>query len=159
MASEKELLRHKLIDSRAFLDRVLDQVGERWETQVYSDGAAWNVLQLVRHLADADRGQTKTVMAVARGEDPIPPDFDIERDNRRMTGTQADRTADQAREQRRSARDSLLAWLDGLDEAALARQGRHASLQVFSVAQFLKIMALHERTHAQDIARVLDIHV
>jgi hypothetical protein len=45
-----------------------------------------------------------------------------------------------------------------VEDAALQRQGRHASLQVFSVAQYLKIMALHERTHAQDIARVLSIH-
>lgn len=158
MASDKAHLRQKLLDSRAFLDSVLDQVGDRWDVQVYSDGAAWNVLQLLRHLADSDRGQSKTAMAIARGEDPIPPDFDLERYNQRMTEKHAAMTAEQAREQMRGTREALLAWLDDVEDAALQQQGRHASLQVFSVAQYLKIMALHERTHAQDIARVLSIH-
>lgn len=154
----KAELRETLDKSRDYLNRVLDQVGDRWETPVYSDGLQWNVRQIAAHLADADRGHNAQVMNIAEGRDIIPADFDVQRYNARTTEKSADKSADQSRAELEASRAALITWLDTLDDDKLTREGRHASLQVMPVWKILRIMSLHERGHAQDIARALEIN-
>ena len=152
-----QTLKLELADARAYLDRVLDQVGDRWDTQIYSDKAAWTAGQLLTHLAISDQGQSNTVMAVARGEELIPPNFDLDRYNKRSVEKRAEMTPEQARQMLNETRAKFNDWLDHQDEATLDLTGRHGSLNVFSIAEFLQVMAAHERTHADDIARILAI--
>jgi uncharacterized damage-inducible protein DinB len=151
-------IKAELAASRQHLNRVLDQVRDRWNTQVYSDGAAWTVHQLLIHLAISDKGQTNVVMGIVEGRDTVPPDFDLQRYNQRSVEKRADMTVEQARGELAASREQLYAWLDTLDESALDKRGRHASLQILSVEEFLMdMMAGHERSHADDIARVLNV--
>lgn len=147
----------KLKESRAYWDAVIEQVGDRWETQVYADGLGWTVRQLVNHVADADKGHNNQVMNIAEGKDLIPPDFDIERYNKRVTEKTTEKSAEQSLEEMRVQRQALYEWLYLLDESKLDVTGRHASLIVMTVEQILDVLANHERNHAQDIARVLGI--
>ncbi len=146
-----------LDETRARLNSLLDQVGDRWETQVYSDGLQWTVRQLLNHLADADRGHNNQVMNIAEGKDIIPADFDVERYNRRVTEKTVDKPAAQAREELAESRAALIAWLSTLDEAKLEMQGRHASLRILTVEQILQVLNDHERAHAEDIAKALNL--
>ena len=150
-------LRAKLEKSRQHLNHVLDLVGDRWDTQVYSEGAAWTVRQLAGHLMISEKGQTSTVMGIARGEDPIPADFDLERYNRRSVEKRADTPLGDIRASLAASYAEREAWLNTLDEAALEKKGRHGSGQILSVAEILRVMADHEEAHANDIARLLKI--
>jgi hypothetical protein len=153
-------IKNELAASRRVLNEVLNQVGDRWNIQVYSDGAAWTVHQLAVHLAISDRGQTNVVMGIAEGREVVPPDFDLERYNRRSVDKRAEMSVDDARAEMAASRDQLNAWLDTIDDSVLDRQGRHASLRILSIEQFLlDMMAGHERAHASDIARVLGINL
>lgn len=155
MSERKDQAIRNLNESRAYLESVLDAVGDRWEVQVYSDGAQWNIRQLTIHLADSDKGQSRVVQAVAGGQDLIPPDFDIERYNLRMTEKRAEVTASEARASLSESRANFLEWLNEVDESLLDCSGRHASLRILTVEEFLNVMADHERSHARDIAAVL----
>jgi uncharacterized protein (TIGR03083 family) len=159
MTMNKAELRQALDDSRALLNRVLDQVGDRWETPVYSDGLQWTVRQIVAHLADADRGHNNQAMNIAEGRDIIPPDFDIQRYNARTTEKSAAKSGDQARAELAESRAALLPWLDAVDDAKLALEGRHASLRVMPVWKILMVTASHEQGHAKDIAAALGITI
>jgi len=153
-------LKSELATARAFLNAVLFQVGDRWDTQVYSDGAAWTVRQLLIHLAVTDQGQSNTVTAIAAGGNPVPEDFDINRYNARSVEKRADTTPEQARQQLSDSRAKFLEWLDQQDESVLEKSGRHGgTMQTLTIAGFLQTMADHERQHAQDIAQVLEISV
>ena len=149
----------ELKEARDYLNDVLDEVGNRWDTQVYSDGWAWTVRQLVNHLADADRGHNYQVMNIAEGNDVIPEDFDIERYNRRFTEKTAEKKAQESRQELAETRAALNTWLSELDEDKLDTKGRHASLQILTIEQILRLMAGHERHHAEDIASALEIDV
>lgn len=157
MSSRLEEMKQRLADARQHLNTVLDQVGDRWESQVYADGLGWTVRQLVNHLADADKGHNNQVMNIAEGVNIIPEDFDIERYNRRITEKTADKTAAESRLNLETSRHKLNEWLNALDETKLDQKGRHASLHILTVEQILQVMADHERNHANDIAAVLDI--
>ncbi len=159
MSDRKEAIKAMLNDSYAMLNAVLDAVGDRWETPIYSDGLQWNARQIVIHLADAERGHYNQITNIAEGNDIIPPDFDIQRFNRRTTEKNAEKTVAQARDEIAQSRAALHAWLDAVDAEKLDRTGRHASLNIMSVAQILKIVSDHERGHAKDIAAALHITV
>lgn len=156
MSSRIEEMKQRLAAARQHLNTVLDQVGDRWESQVYSDGLGWTVRQLVNHLADADKGHNNQVMNIAEGVNIIPEDFDIERYNRRITEKTAAKTAAESRVDLETSRHKLNEWLNTLDETKLDQKGRHASLRILTVEQILQVMVDHERNHANDIAAVLD---
>jgi uncharacterized damage-inducible protein DinB len=156
MSERKQALWRDLSAARDHLNLVLDTVGDRWETPVYSEGAAWNVRQLVVHLMVADQGNNNQVMGIAEGREVIPADFDLERYNRRSVEKRAEVTVEAARAALAESRAALGAWLELLDEAKLDREGRHGTMQMLTVAQILALMASHERGHADDIARALE---
>lgn len=157
MSERIDRIRQELEESRQYLYHVLGQVGDRWETPVYSDGLQWNVRQLLAHLADADRGHNAQAMNIAEGKDLIPEDFNIERYNRRTTEKSADKTPQQAISELETTRQQLYDWLSTIDERALDNKGRHATLKIMTVEQILGVLVWHERTHAQDIAVALGI--
>lgn len=157
MSKSKDQIKAKLDEVRDYFERVLDAVGNRWEQQVYSDELQWNVRQILIHVADADRGHNRQAMGYAAGEKVIPDDFDVQRYNTRTTEKYADKTVEQARTELRESRAALLTWLDAVDEAKLDIEGRHASGPIMPVRKMLRIQALHEQAHAQDIAKALGI--
>lgn len=97
------------------------------------------------------------IMAIARGENTIPEDFDLERFNRRSVEKRAETTVEEARAALMQTAAERDAWLDTIDDAALDKQGRHGSMRILSIAEILKVVAGHDRTHADDIARALNL--
>jgi hypothetical protein len=152
-------LQQTLTESNAYLNRVLDAVGDGWDTQIYSDGAAWTARQLLIHLALSNQGLNNQVFGIAEGREVIPPDFDINRYNKRSVEKKAEMTNDEARASLNESRAALFKWMESVDDSVLEREGRHASLKVMSLAAMLQLIADHERGHANDIARVLAIAV
>lgn len=155
----KEQIRTKLDESESYVNKILDQVGDRWEHQIYPDGLQWNARQVLIHITEADRGHNFQAMNIAEGKDVIPADFDVERYNARTTEKFATKTVAEARAELAANRKALLEWLDGLDEAKLDREGRHASGTTMTVRNIIRMQALHAQGHARDIARVLGITV
>lgn len=157
MPLSKAQLKVKLAEARAYLNQVFDAVGDHWEEQVYSDGLQWNVRQIAAHIAEADKGHNRQLMGIAEGVEVIPPDFDIERYNKRTTEKTMEKSAAQSREELASNRAALLEWLDALDDSKLEVIGRHASLRMMSVRDILRMMCLHEKGHADDIVNALGL--
>ncbi len=152
-------IKQNLAEARQRLDRVLDAAEPHQDVTVFSDGQGWTVRHLAVHLADADQGNARQVMGIAAGQEVIPPDFDLDRYNRRTIEKRGAMTYAEARAALAASRAELLAWLDTADDAVLDAQGRHASRNIMSVEKILSIMAWHERAHADDIARAAGLDV
>lgn len=155
----KAQIKAKLDEARDEMNRVLNQIGDRWDQQVYSDGLAWTVRQVLVHVADADRGHNRQAMGYAEGQEVIPADFDVQRYNTRTTEKLASKTVEEARTEMTQSRQALIQWLDSVEEEKLDREGRHASGNVMTVRNMLRIQAIHEQTHAREIAAALGINV
>jgi hypothetical protein len=158
MMSERiQQLKKNLADARQYLNNILDQVGDRWETQVYSDGAAWTVRQLAIHLMITDKGHNNMIRGIANGEETVPADFDLERFNKRSVEKRAETSVDEVRAGLAATAAERDAWLDTIDDATLDKTGRHGTMRILSVEQILDVVASHDRDHGKDIAGVLQI--
>lgn len=154
-----EQIKQDLAEARQQLERVLSAAEAHQDVTVFSDGQGWTVRHLAIHLADAERGNCRQAMGIAAGQEVIPPDFDLDRYNRRTVEKRSAMTFAEARASLAASRAELLAWLDAVDDAALDARGRHATLRTMSAAEILDIIALHERLHAADIARAVGLEV
>ncbi len=157
MSERIDNVKQNLAKGRQRLNDVLDKVGDRWETQVYSEGAAWTVRQLAIHLVITDKGHNNMVTGIAKGENTIPEDFDLERFNRRSVEKRAEMTLPEIRAALNSTAAERNAWLDTIEDATLDMQGRHGTLRILTIEQILGVVASHDRDHANDIAKVLNI--
>jgi hypothetical protein len=159
MAERIDTLIHDLKTNRAYFDAVLDQAVDREHEQVYSDELGWDLRALVVHVADADRGHNAQAMNIAEGRDIIPEDFDIQRYNRRTTEKNVDKSLEEARSDMNTTRQELIDWLQTIDESLLDKRGRHSTLEIMTAEEIIRFGMKHERNHADDIARVLNITV
>lgn len=157
MSERIQKIKDDLADGRARWNYVFDRVGDRWDMQVYSEGAAWNVKQLATHLMITDKGHNNTVMGIAKGEEIIPADFDLERYNKRSVEKRGEASVEEIRAALAETAAARNAWLDTIDDATLDKRGRHGSMNILSIEEILRVVANHDRDHANDIARVLNI--
>ncbi len=147
-------IKDALVQSRQHLNAAFEQIGDRLDTPVYSEGAAWNIHQIFIHLSVSENGLANQAMGIAEGREVIPPDFDLERWNRRSVEKQAEKTIEELRAELETARQQLMTWLDTIkDETVLDREGRFATLETYTVEQVLFQIANHEKTHVDDILK------
>src|SRR5262249_55083703 len=151
MSDRIQKIKADLANGRARLNHVFDHVGDRWDAQVYSEGAAWNVRQLATHLMITDKGHNNTIMGIAKGEEIIPADFDLERYNKRSVEKRGEVSIDEIRAALAATAAERDAWLDTLDDATLDKKGRHGSMKILSIEEILEVVANHDRDHANDI--------
>ncbi len=157
MTGRVDEAKQRLADARMYLNTVLDQVGDRWDVQVYTEGSAWTVKQVLLHLMITDKGHNNMMMAIARGENTVPDDFDLDRYNRRSVEKRAEVSPEEARAALTQIAAERAAWLNTIDDNVMLKQGRHGSMRILSIGQILDVVVDHDRSHASDIARVLGI--
>lgn len=151
-----EQLMARLQEARNNLNLVLDRVpAGLWEQQIYSDGAQWTLRELLIHLMISDHGQNNVLMGIAEGKNIIPDDYDLNRYNSGSVSKRKEVSLEFARNALTESRQRLIDWLSEIDDSVLDKEGRHASMQILSIAQILDVMAQHEEGHTRDIEAML----
>jgi uncharacterized protein (TIGR03083 family) len=154
----KSRMREKLNKSRERLLAVVSGLTEeQWERPCYADDATWRVEDLLRHLADSERGMTSLIGQIRQGGEGVPADFDLARWNRRQVGKLQDKPVQELLADMGEAHERLLALVDSLHDNEWDKEGRHASLNILTIEEILTTIALHERNHTRDIAHAAGV--
>ena len=150
---KKEVIKDKLTAVRQETVRVLGGLTEeQWHAPVYTDeGAEWRVIDVVRHVADSERGMTALMAQVQGGGTGVPADFDLHRWNRRVVAKQQDKGPADLLADMAANREALLTFMDSLADDDWAKEGRHASLHILSIEQVCHLIADHEKAHIAEI--------
>ena len=150
---KKEAIQDKLTTVREETVRVLSGLTEeQWNAPVYTDeGAEWRVIDVVRHVADSERGMTALMAQVQGGGTGVPADFDMHRWNRRFVAKLQDKGPADLLADMAAHRAALFAFMDTLAEDDWAKEGRHASLHILSIEQVCHLIADHEKAHIAEI--------
>lgn len=127
-----------------------------WERTLYTDGATWNVRDVLAHIVVAEEGVRRLIEGIVRGENTgAPPDFDLDAYNQRKVAQLADWPVDRLLEEFARRREQTIAFVAGLSEEDLRKEGRHPFLGWATVLDMLKLMTTHVRLHLRDIRRLV----
>lgn len=128
---------------------------EQWSAQVYTEGSVWTVRSILAHLMTAERAFIKLFEDIRTGGPGASQDFSIDRYNARQQEKTHDLAPDELLNDYRSAREQMVAWVSGLDDAELERTGRHPFLGVTTLREMVKLLYIHNQTHVRDIRKVM----
>jgi hypothetical protein len=157
MSNKPEEIRANLAEAREELLAVVAEVEEGgWETAVFSESSAWQLIDLLRHVVDSEASMTGLMVRIRDGGEGVPADFDLDRWNARRVEKLQTKTRDDLLADMGQNRANLLSFMDSLAEADWAKQGRHGSGRIMSLAEICQIIADHERLHAQDFRAALE---
>lgn len=157
MTNQQEAIRVQLEDSRQELLRVLAGLSEaEWETAVYTESSTWQVIDLLRHLTEAESSMTRLMALIRDGGVGVPDDFDLDRWNAGRIKKTLGKSTDDLLAEMAQNRANLLAFMDSLAEADWEKKGRHGSGRMMTIEEICAIIADHETTHTADIRAALD---
>lgn len=154
-------------ETSAFLSERLKSEGEKiaaffaaltpdqWAAEVYTEGGLWTVRSVLAHFVTAERGFLALFEGIRAGGEGAPEDFSIDRYNASQQEKTSSLTPDVLLAQFTAVRAEMAAWVAGLTEADLAREGRHPFLGQTTLAEMVKMIYLHNQIHLRDLRKRL----
>lgn len=128
----------------------LDEAAWEWRPQ---DGR-WSARLTLAHVGSAQRGHLNVARRLVSGQAVDLPAFDLDAWNAAQVAERTDWTVAEILADLEAAQQETFAFLDGLDAEDLAMTGSHPALGELSVAQVLRVIALHDGLHRRDILRL-----
>ncbi len=161
--AEIETLKKKMTLERDKLLAAVNALSPAERAEPFLDG--WAVNDVLAHLAQAEVINLKFAKLTLTQDAPVQlravaadyPDyagpFELDRFNAYMTDKLRARGFENILQTLHDARAETLAWMDTLTAEQLERRGIHAAWGEQSVRGLLKILALHDKMHTQDIVK------
>lgn len=155
-ATKNQAWQAKLDASRQELLALLNSLTpEEWSQTVFSEGEQWAVQTVVSHLIDSERGMSIHVHKIRKGEETLPPDFDIDRWNAKVTERISDQSPAALLEGLQATRSRTLGQLGEIQENEWSLTGRHPARGIITIDQYYETIHGHEVIHTRDIASAL----
>jgi hypothetical protein len=152
----KEAIKNELEGTRAEWNMLLGGLtADQWSTLAYSEGSEWKVADILRHVADSERGMTALIVRIQSGGEGVPPDFDLHRWNRRAVEKLADKGPEELLAGMQESRAALLDVIETLQDEDWDKKGRHASLRIMTIEEVCRLIASHEAAHLAVIKEAL----
>ncbi len=146
----------KLAESRQALLTLLESLQpDDWAKTVFSDGDQWTVKTVVSHLLDSERGMSIHVHKIRKGEETLPPEFDLQRWNANVTKRVGDPTTAELLTGIQETRARTLGLLQQVQDHEWELTGRHPARGVITVEQYYETIYGHELMHTADIRNAL----
>lgn len=157
MTTDREtVILEKLAASRAGMLALAESLrAEDWDCLAYSEGSEWRLIDMLRHVADSERGMTALIVQIQGGGEGVPADFDLDRWNQRAVSKLADKTTAELLAGMDESRAKLLAVIASLSEGDWDKRGRHASLRIMSIEEVCHLIADHEQGHVEVMKQAL----
>ena len=153
---KKQLWTEKLAQSRTdLLALLMGLQSEQWSTTVFSEGDTWTIRTVVSHLLDSERGMSIQVHKIRKGEETVPPDFDLTRWNASVQKRVGDLTPAELIAALDATRARTLAAMNTIQENEWTLTGRHPSRGIITIEQYYETIHGHELIHTVDMQKAL----
>jgi uncharacterized protein (TIGR03083 family) len=130
---------------------------QQWQARVYTEGSQWDARQVLCHFVSAERAFLRIFEDVMQGGPGAPEGFNIDRFNEREVSQMAMLAPQELIAQFEQVRAAVVAFVQGLDDSDLDREGRHPFFGVDRLEKFLKLIYRHNMIHERDVRRALGI--
>jgi hypothetical protein len=125
------------------------------DQQVYTDGAAWRVKDLLAHLVATEATVLDTLKSILAGGPGLPDNFDLDSFNESEVGRRSQVSSGALLDSFSADRRALVQVVQSLREADLARPGRHPWLGWTTLGEVLQLVYRHSMLHVRDARRAL----
>ena len=132
-----------------------DLTAEQFAIEVYSDGPAWKVHNLLAHFVEVEGSISKLIQSIVDGGSGVPEDFSIDRWNARYTAEMSRHDNAYLLEEFTRRRAATVEMARLFTDADLEKRGRHPFLGVTEVKHMLKLMYVHLLGHQRDINKAI----
>lgn len=155
----KEILKKTLINQRS---EIIDYLKSLSESQFgikmnAENNESWTVLEVVKHLYNAEDGMTKLIQGIKEGGKGVSDDFDLKRYNmHRVNKLKEIESFPELLSMLNKSRERLLLLLETLDEEDFAKKGRHAIGKILTIEQIFNLCWNHEKQHLEKCKSVLN---
>jgi hypothetical protein len=128
---------------------------EQLSLQVYHGEPYWNVRQVLAHFITIERSMQWLFLNLLEGGAGTPEDFDLDRYNRTQPAKLDSFSLDDLIARFTAVRRETIAIVDGMEDADLDREGRHAFFGDGKLQRFISWASEHERRHKEDVRKAL----
>jgi hypothetical protein len=124
------------------------------ETQWKASADRWSIAEILEHLSHTEGHCFRPRVEKMVGEEN-PEIEPYDQEAYAAAGTYSDREAEESFAHWEEQREDNVAFLRGLDPAALRRTGRHARLGTITVEDLLNEWAFHDLGHVRQITELV----
>jgi uncharacterized protein (TIGR03083 family) len=142
-------------EEEVFVDYLAGLESTDWDANVYTEGTAWTVRNVLAHLMSAERAFCKLFEQIAGGGSGVSADFDIDRYNASQQRRTKDLTPFELVADFREARHQMIGLVRSLSQADLDIRGRHPFLGITTLREMIRMIYIHNKAHLRDIRRSL----
>jgi hypothetical protein len=158
-ADKKNSLKQNLTQARTNLESLLTSLTpEQWRTPVISEGDTWTPLDIAAHLVENERGMSIHVHKIRKGQETVPPDFDLTQWNAGLKGRMGKPTPAELLAAMAQNRLKTLEVLDSIRDDEWSLSGRHPFRGSITIEQYYETMARHDTGHTEDIKKALGLN-
>ena len=122
---------------------------------LYSEDPGWTVQQVLAHFITIERTMQWLFKDILAGGPGSPEDFDVDRFNRTQPRKLNGLSLDELIDKFRAVRRGTIAIVEGMQDKALDRKGRHAFHGHGKLERFIVWAYEHARLHLDDIRKIL----
>ena len=145
-------LENNLKNTIAFFESLTN---EQLRVQVYTDGAKWNVKQILAHFITIERSMQWLFKNILSGGPGASEDFDVDRFNLTQPRKLDALTVEELIEQFKSVRKDTIDIVRGMTEKDFIREGRHPFHGHGKLERFIVWAYEHIGIHEDDIRKAL----
>ncbi|MBI3943397.1 MAG: DinB family protein [Chloroflexi bacterium] len=120
------------------------------------EGHTWSIRDYLAHLASADKNLLRLIERGLAGDATPLPGFDLDRFNLEDVAATRDLSLAEVLDAWQRARSALLERYSLWTPEQLSTVCWHPFFGQQTVAQFIRIMAVHQRAHRRDIQKLID---
>lgn len=153
---DKDKLLRRLDDVGQEVLQFFNQLDEEaWRINIYTEGEAWTVHQILAHFVSVERAFQWLIDDIVSGGAGTPVDFDLDRFNHqqvRSLETQSRQELLDIFQTERSATRNLVSRYTPDD---FMKEGNHPWFGQLNITAILKLLYRHNKLHIRDIRRAV----
>lgn len=148
-------IREKIVTSRSRLLATVEGLASKsWDWR--PPGGRWSVAETLAHVGAAQWSHLDVARRILAGEPTEIQEFDLDAWNSAAVAERRTWTAQQILQDLHAAGRETLRFLSTLGPDDLSAAGSHPALGAVSVAQVLRVVAIHDNMHRRDILALLE---
>jgi hypothetical protein len=128
---------------------------EQFNKPIYSDGATWNVRQVLAHFVATETAILDLLREIVQGGKGTPDGFNLDQFNQARVNELDNAPVTVLLQEYGKRRDLLTAFVGNLSAADLARTGIHPFLGQTDVENIVKLVYRHNQIHIREIRKFL----